>query len=270
MEKQLVHVVFGDSPGGVLRQALKQAGLAERVLPHPDNLAFGPIDDCDHGTRRKWVKRNLSCAGSDPYYCPTRVDMNLFWNQFHGAANNKVIWFSRRSSKEYCGFLECLRRADKEETLLVNDLTKETIQFLKDGKQKEEPCPPTTHLNVESMMELLGGWVALPQAHKEKYREEWGLLRRENAAFRVLEDGNLVSAPITYFDDYILSEATNQWRKAAMIVALAMSHDWEASVYNDIGDLPLFSRLNHLIDTGALAGRGDRTHMGRLEVRTPF
>lgn len=253
MSKPLVHVVFGESAGGALRQALKQAGIAEQILPCPDRFALGPIDGGSVQDRMDWVRYSLPGVADDRYYLPTPAEMGLFWEQFHDAVNKKVIWFSRRVSNEYCCFLECLQRADSDDQLLINDFTSH---------------PPVSHLHPEELIGFYGDWEPLAQSDREKYLREWSLLRSENSAFRVLADGRLVSAPIEFFDEQILSNVKDRWRKAARVVGETMALNWHGDYYNDVGDLVLLSRLNYLVDQGQVLARGNRTKMRGLEVRS--
>ena len=58
----------------------------------------------------------------------------------------------------------------------------------------------------------------LPATKRRRYRDLWQRLRSENAPLRVIEGGELVSAPISYFDTRLMSYVTNDWQKVAMIV----------------------------------------------------
>lgn len=269
MEENLVHVVFGDSPAGLMKLALRQIGVADGILSYPDNLAFGPIAIETQRARQSWLECNLSAAAFDPYPCPTCAEMADFWNGFGHTGDTYIIWYSRRCSREYCGFLECLWRASPDAEIRANDLTSRTVSHTRNGQPEDMPAPPVSHLAPDRLAELYGSWTPLSEPEITGFREQWRRLRIDNAPFRILANRRLISAPLDAFDEDLLSNTGTHWRKAAMVVALAMSKGWDTDVYNSIGDLPLYSRLLHLVDTGALVACGDRTHMGRLEVRKP-
>jgi uncharacterized protein DUF3658 len=68
--------------------------------------------------------------------------------------------------------------------------------------------------------------------------------------------GQLVSAPISYFDPLLMSHVTPQFQKAALIVGKALADIWDSS-YIQTGDLVLAARLRALADAGAVESRGD-------------
>ncbi len=102
-----------------------------------------------------------------------------------------------------------------------------------------------------------------------KFRRRWAELRAENAPLRVVEDGDLVSAPITQFDELLLSAASHEWRRMAWLVGFALGESLDSQLYQT-GDLVLFSRVRALADSGRLEWRGDlRGEPTKCEVRLP-
>ena len=51
----MLHIVFGESAGGALRLALRQAGRDDEVLSFDDDLSFGPIAPADPIVRAAWA-----------------------------------------------------------------------------------------------------------------------------------------------------------------------------------------------------------------------
>src|SRR5690606_33694643 len=112
---------------------------------------------------------------------------------------------------------------------------------------------------------LLDRARTLSQTEIDRDRETWRRLRTEDAALRVLDSSVLLSAPITFFDDLILSCATEDWQRSARVIGDSL---WESSSrYHQAGDLFLWSRLLELVDAGALDGRGDFSTMRTSWVR---
>src|SRR5262249_47047464 len=98
----MLHIVFGQSAGGILRLALRQASRDDEVLSFNDDLSFGPINPAVPIARAAWAKAEL--------YFPDTVlavldDTLNFWQTVR-SAQKRVIWFSRRAAVEFCGFLE--------------------------------------------------------------------------------------------------------------------------------------------------------------------
>jgi hypothetical protein len=93
----------------------------------------------------------------------------------------------------------------------------------------------------------------------------------ENAPLRVVDADGLRSAPITFFDQQLLSFAKASWQKPARIIGEVMA-EWVApwpsmEPYFQAGDGILAERIIALVEAGALEGRGDLTDIRRSEVR---
>ena len=75
----------------------------------------------------------------------------------------------------------------------------------------------------------------LSLGERMRYRSIWSRLRDENAPLRVLSYGELVSAPVSHFDALLLSIATPEWRKMALILGHALAEAWDDDIAQ-IGD----------------------------------
>ena len=75
-------------------------------------------------------------------------------------------------------------------------------------------------------------------------------LRAENAPLRILEAGELVSAPLTFFDALLLSYASPKWQKSAKVVGMALTDFLRTSILQT-DNLVLWARARRL----ALSGR---------------
>lgn len=265
MDEPLVHVVFGDSVGGILRQGLRQAQLREEILSFPDNLAYGPVNG-DPSIRIGWCQGRFDDLKDGRWLYPSASDLADFWDRFDQAKSRKVIWVSRRSSREYCGFLECLFRSDANDSILINDLTDQHISRKTTEGITSLPIVSTGHLNVENLMRFYGSWHLLSPELRESFIEEWKPLREENAHYRVFAGSKMLSASNSYFDESILLNLDEKWRKAVRVIGDTLQDHWHGH-YNDVGSDILWARLNELIRDNRIAGRGDFTDLWMLEVR---
>jgi hypothetical protein len=97
----------------------------------------------------------------------------------------------------------------------------------------------------------------------------WRRLRAENAPLRIVDAGGLRSAPITFFDQQLLSFAKTSWQKPARIIGETIM-EWvgpPTDPYFQAGDMILAVRLIALVEAGVLEGRGDLTDIRQSEVR---
>jgi hypothetical protein len=76
-----------------------------------------------------------------------------------------------------------------------------------------------------------------------KYQALWRQLRDENAALRILKSDELVSSPISFFDTVLMSQASENWRKVAMVVGMTLLSQTDGQV----SDLFLAARVNALV-----------------------
>src|SRR5690242_9028483 len=101
--REILHVVFTPSGAATLRQALKTLGRSDSVAAAFDDLSFGPIDPLDLPSRRAWIESELGWADYD-----IGAETNKFQREAFALDRRKIAWFSRRSAKEYAGFLAWL------------------------------------------------------------------------------------------------------------------------------------------------------------------
>jgi uncharacterized protein DUF3658/uncharacterized protein DUF1835 len=259
MSEATLHIVIGDSAAGSLRQALRQSGQAAEIIALRDDLSIGPIDPPDPERRAAWARQELGFTDADNR---SLTGATAFWGRALSASGQRVIWVTRRAAHEYAGFLELLWRLG-DEAYEVVDLTDVEIDW-RGGTRS--PLRSMGELPPDRIREgaFWDRAAPLAAAARERYREMWRKLRAENAPFRVVADQDLVSAPISFFDDLLLSCAGTRWQKTARVIGAALAKS-EASV----GDLVLLGRTRALVAAGSLEARGDLSAMRHSELRLP-
>jgi Protein of unknown function/Domain of unknown function (DUF1835) len=253
------HIVFSPLATGSLRQALRDAGREDRVACHcDDNLALGPINPFDLQVRLHWKEEELRCTDSELVL----PEQEAFWNAALVKDVRRVAWMSRRSAPEYCGFLEWLWR--------LGDLPCEVIDLadMPVGSRR------AFSLSLLYPKEIVDNAVwdraqPLDLAARERYHGLWRQLRAENAPLRVVDADGLRSAPITFFDQQLLSFAKASWQKPARIIGEIFG-EWVGSQmepYFQAGDGILAARVVALVECGLLEGRGNLMNIRQSEVR---
>jgi hypothetical protein len=238
----MLHIAFGESAGGTLRLALRQAGRDDEVLSFNDDLSFGPINPPAPMARAAWARAEL--------YFPDKAlaVLDETWDRFwHDArsAQRRVVWFSQRTASEFCGFLELVSQMGRLSYQVVN-LTGVEIPY-------PTRAGGSAHRAILSLAELSPGevrenalWdraVPLSAEERQRYVRSWQRLRQENAPFRVVESDTVISASIEVYDDLLLSCLTPDWRRAARIIGDAMA---VSEPRRQVGDL--ISQIAHLGD----------------------
>jgi hypothetical protein len=259
------HVTFTESAAGSLRLALRALGRDEQVLALADDLSFGRLDPGDPEHRSK-----LEIHGTDPDD-PHGLEDHIarFWNQACAVRSEIVAWISRRYATEYCGFLELLWRV-KDVRVSVVDVA--DLAFTKaDGS----PTPKTAQAfsivpDIQIVkMNLRESARRITEQERDAYVTQWRKLREENAELRVLTDAGLVSAPIGYIDDVLLSCISDDWQRGATVVGSAVARLCEGEFRQCCKDILLFERLIGLVERNEIEGEteGEEWSFSRSKFR---
>lgn len=224
-----------------------------------DNLSIGPINPPDPARRFEWMTECLGVA-SPEWDLPESTDR--FWEDAL-AAENPIVWVSRCSAAEYCGFLEWIFRRG-EAPYDVVDLTDEAVQSTRGTRPMLSlgMVPP----ELVDAPTLIGRRRPPTTAERQAMAALWRALKAEAANLRIVCEGEIVSAPDDYFDQLLCAPADPQaWTKAMRLVmeAMANSDVMTASTHY----LYLEGRVTQLVKHGVLEARGDPGYLRRYEVR---
>jgi len=268
-DSRVVHVAFGSAHGS-LRKAIAKAGWPEEVAHTHDLFSIGPIA-AGSVTAAEMARRAQAIneiLGSDEWEITVADNAPLLAASLTEDVR-PVVWFSRRDTASYAGFLWWLSHRGDGPCDIV-DLT-ETI--LPARKVRGEIAPaqlaisPAVVPSVELIRLRQEARPLLPE-ERLRYQHMWLRLAQQNAPLRVIEGDELVSAPITYFDDLLLSWTTHQWRKMFRIFLETYCGFKKQGLYQ-ASDLLLHARLRALVERGALDVVGDPWRMEYCEVRWP-
>jgi len=261
-----VHIVFHPEAVDDLREAVRRAGRLDRVAVFCDDLSFGPISPVDQDRREAWVRRKLHHGA---WYEEEVGDTEPFWAEALATETRLVAWTSRRSAREYAGFLEWLRRLGDRSCEVV-DLT--DVMAIHTGRDGSE-LPPRrvlalAYLAPETMLALglLDAARPLDDVARQRHLSLWNRLRAENADLRVFGDGGLQSAEITAFDSALLDEIAADWLKVARVVGSVLLAREE---HEDVGPFFLSARLREMVKAGRIESQGDIFRIRYSEVRLP-
>ena len=264
---ETVHVIFGVSVAETLGRALPMMGATGRVISLPDMLSVGPIDPPEPALRRAWatsVLRLRDAPQAKPDGWPTEPERA--WASATAPDAASVFWACLTSPPEHACFLAFASRMRDRAFDLV-DAT--GLDFTTVGGIR---TPHT--LGMMRVQDFVSSGVyarrrAVPANERAAAADAWARLRRENAPFRIVRHGRLVSAPLTHYDDLIVGMAGPDWEVAARLVGRVLA-TWEASPQGEgTGDDALFGRILALGETGALELAGPGPGMRDIQVRRP-
>jgi hypothetical protein len=245
MSGEQLHVVFCPSAAGTLRQALRAVGRHERVISPFDDQSFGPVDTDDAAVRAAWIESELGIAD---WRGVVEGDASVL-SEARAAARPPIAWVGSAATSSLAGFLWWVSHLENVPVSVI-------------------AAPNMGFLNPDAMAALLDSETLLSDSDRNRHVDHWRELQAENAPYRVIEEGRLVSAPIDYFDRRLLSFVSHEWQKMARVVGSMLMSFVDDDVYQ-AGDLVLAARLAVLAETGVLEWQGDLSTMRGCELRLP-
>jgi len=257
-----LHIAPGASAGGSLKQAIREAGRDEEVLPCFDDLSCGPIDTDDPSARAAWW-------GLFREVWDVESELKTFWNRVATTDDRLVVWFGRHSAQELAFFLALADRLGERSYDIV-DVTGLRWPFNRPDGSAAMTKPasavaiiPTDRLRTT----LLGSERPVTAQERDESRLHWHQLQVENAPFRIVTPTGLVSAPVDHFDPLLIERATTEWRTIVRVIADTMGYNSEP--YHQVGNVMLLTRVVALIGEGKLLADGDPWDMFSCRVRLP-
>ena len=230
------------------------------MLPFPDDFSCGPIEPDDPAVRASWWGK---------YYddMPVNDALQTFWNRVTNFEGRLVFWFGRHAASEFAFFLAWTERLGDRPFHIV-DVTGRRLPFTRrDGSVViARPAQAVGVLQPDALRSLFGQERPVTPHERDEWTQHWRRLRSENAAFRVVTETGLISAPVDHFDSLLLTLARTEWRKVARVVGEALGQNSEP--YYQIGDLMLLMRIVALVEQGKLLAEGDPWKMSSL-IRLP-
>jgi hypothetical protein len=246
-----LHIVPGDSAGGSVLSTLREAGLDEEVLRFRDDLSCGPIDPDEPSTRAAWwaeVYESFDVAKAE-------AEERAFWKRVMTTDARLVVWFGRHAARELSFFLAWVDRVGDRPFQIIDVTGREVPVTRRDGSRDVYPAGYVATMGNEALHSLLGSERPITPEEQIEARRRWQKLRGENAPFRVVTEDGLVSAPIDYFDNWILGEAAADWKSLQRIILDAYGSHGDP--YQQTGETMLRVRAVALVGEGKLVAHGD-------------
>lgn len=247
-----LHLVQGDSAAGSLRQAFQAAECEDEIAVLMDDLSCGPINRTDAAARIGWWGQ---------YWEELRDQtprLAAFWSRLDGL-ERVVVWAGRARASEHCFLLAVAQVLPGRGFGLI------ACEAGSAGVDPESAgC--VAFQRPEVLRGLIGTerWVGPEEQAAMSVR--WDALRQENAPFRVVRKGAVVSVGKEYFDAVLLAEARREPLRAARVVGGAMGRE---PAEMQVGDRMLTARLVALVEAGRLMADGDPWDLRTCRVWLP-
>jgi hypothetical protein len=255
--------MFNPSGAGSLRQALKLAGRTEEVVTCFDDLSFGPINPPEAALRASWVEKEVGYEGWEEI----SATIEPFMSKSLDPDIRPLLWYSRRDTLSFSGFLEWLWRSNDRPCEMM-DITDLSFPGINGYPPRLAISPSLISPDEFIKNDLLDSSQPLSARDRARYQSLWIDLKAKNSVLRVLTGEGLVSASIDYFDPLILSFTTNVWLKMARLIGHVLV-DFSENGVHQTGDILIASRVRAFAEAGDLEWRGNLYEMHKCEVRLP-
>ena len=256
-----LHVAFGHSAEGSLREAVRDAGRDDKVLAFPDDLSCGPIDSNEPSARAAWWAQFVSVASEG------EAILEQFWDRIASSRDRLVAWFSRHSAPELSFFLAWADRLGGRPYDILDITGRQLSLKRRDGTVVLQSLPSVSTMSEDTLRWLLGIERPISPEERDQSRRDWQRLRSENAPFRIVTEAGLVSAPGDYFDPLLIAQAKPEWQSVAEIIHTSIFAD-AFEHYHQVGNVMLRARLAALVGEGRLIADGDPVNRA-TRIRLP-
>ena len=259
----IVHVMPGDSAGGSLLKALRNARRDETIISFPDNLSYGPIDADDGNAPGRWEWWTWEFLGSREAHAR---DLRGFWHRVMTTEGRLVLWWGR-SPREWSLFLAFAARLLERpyEAIEVTGTQHEFVNW-NGTRSLSEPAEDVSTMRDEGLELLFDKQVPVSARQRQQAAAKWLHLRRENAPFRLVSDEGPVSAPVDFFDAFILERMRTEWRKLPSVLWDVCSHQ---HINNRMSDGMIHMRLAVMVEDGRVLADRLPLDVRHSRVRLP-
>lgn len=256
-----LHIAPGDSAGGALRAAIREAGRNDEVLAFRDDLSCGPINSDHPASRAQWWSFFYDAAESEQTF-------REFWDRVATTSDRLVVWFGRHSASELAFFHAFVDRLGPRPYEIIDVAGFKFPMVRREGSPGlSVPTKAVGMISVANLQSFLGSERAMSEASSSQYVEHWRTLKAQNAHFRIVSANGLISAPLEHFDHLLIERATDQWTGVFHVIGKTIGYISEP--YLQVGDLMLLARITALIEQEKLLADGDAADPRNCRIRLP-
>lgn len=273
-----VHIVFGYSAAGSVRQAIKQLDLQESdgMVCFPDLFSVGPVWKLHEPEgrlyREEWMRTHL-----DPEYTDNNFAYNGELNPIQIVQQMpeqaRIVIWGGDSAHEKIGsrYVQYLLKEYKKEMIEINaaHICERKYNIPKDQRYYRH----TGEIVAEKLIKVfheIKRIHPLTTEQRSKYELEWMGYAETKQVLRLWNDGEVNTVEENYLDEYLLHTVyklqsrsnPGGFMKAARVVGEAMGY-----LEQYIGDSFFEYRLRSLIYEGKLEIRGVPSAMRYYSVR---
>lgn len=273
-----VHIVFGDSTSGSLKQALKELNYQkeERIIRFSDMLEVGPIWQLHKeeglNNRYEWLKNHINL--DDEYIDEYKYNFNRAVSMMKAIPKRApiMIWTGENAHEQTALRYVLFLLKDKINDIFILNATK---KYEDQFNVPDNECFPlhTGEIPPEKLIwiyEESRKLAPVSQHQFEEFVEEWQALSTTKECLRIWEKHKIKNVEETYYDNIIINKAKhlhkergyNDFIHSARLIGEVIGH-----LNQSIGDSFFEYRVRQLILKGIFEIKGVPKAMRYYSVR---
>ena len=212
---QRLHILFGASPAGALKMALKEMGIyqVEKVISFRDLFSIGPVwmlhEKSGQESRFDWLKNVMNDEYNDLADYKQRFQQTV--DQLLSIPEDVpiTIWIAE-NAHEQTGLRYVLHLLkNKTNDIKVINTTKAYVkQFnLPDFQYTILQTGEISPEELQAIYEQSQLHSSLSQHERKKLEEEWLALADTQETLRIWRNGRIKSVSVDYYDQYMINMA---------------------------------------------------------------
>ena len=255
------HIVFGDSPTGSLKIALKELGIQqqEKIISFSDLFSIGSIwnlhDAQGVANRYEWLRTHINIDDEVLFNYEDNFKRTVS-NIEQIPSHHPIIIWAGENAHEQTGlsFVLYLLKEKTNDIFVIN--TNEAYKTHFDKPEIDFTPRNMGELSYKQLIKIYEhekNGPALTQTERQAFEQQWEQLCEGKEVLRIWESNKIVSVPETFYDEYIINTVKkfhqekkhNDFIKSARIIGEVMGH-----LNQYIGDQFIEYRVRRLIVDG--------------------
>ncbi len=258
---EATHIVFGYSPMGSLRAALKELELnqKEKIITFADLFSIGPtwqlhdVQGMDH--RYEWLRTHINIDDEVLSNYQGNFERTIL-NIDQIPTHHPIIIWAGENAHEQTGlrYVLHLLKGKTNDIMIIN--TNEAYKNYFERPEIDFTPRSTGELSPEQLKQIYENEKngnTLTQSERKTLEQQWEQLSEEKEVLRIWQDHKIMSVSETFYDEYIIQTVkkshskrkNNDFIKSARIIGEVIGH-----LDQYVGDQFIEYRVRRLIVDG--------------------
>lgn len=200
------HIVFGDSPTGSLKIALKELDLSkiEKVITFSDLFSIGPIwnlhSEQGIAHRFEWIKKYLGMEDEELFNYARIFKRTILALEEIPSSQPILIWAGENAHEQTALRLALYLLKDKTNDIFLmqpDEIFKNRFTALHMGEFSSK--------QLQQFYEDKKNWHAFTQSERRLLEQEWADLCKEMWVLRRWDNNTVIHVTETFYDEFIIN-----------------------------------------------------------------